>query len=472
MEMVRLNGCRRSAVLHCLLITLLLGGCARYHPSMLPEHADLSQSPAALQVDSAKLRFVGLQKKKIDLSDGLDQTEIAILAVLNNPGLKVQRAHRAVAGAQLFAAGLLPDPQLSASLDHPTGHIPGISTGWSLGLGYDILPLITRQASLDAAKNASSKVDLSLLWQEWQVVQQARSLAVSYETESRQIALLRKMLALYEKRYDQSARALQQGNLTLDVSGTDLTGLMGLYSQISQLEQTHNDTAHKLKLLLGLKPEARLKLSPLSKPVPLEAPAIRQGLADIARRRPDLLALQAGYRSQEAKVRSAVLAQFPSINIGINRARDTSAVYTSGFAITLNLPLFSANRGAIAVERASREELREEYQNRLDQATTDIDRLAVLQDIEAKQQKILDLYLPKLQKMINQARKAFRTGDIEALTFLNMETTLVNKRLELISLQGNQWENRIALDTLLALPYELTLQGEGRSAATLRKQRN
>ena len=322
------------------------------------------------------------------------------------------------------------------------------------------MPLITRQARLDTAASARSQVDLTLLWQEWQVVQQARSLDVRYQAESRQLALLRKTLKLYDKRYSQSAQALRRGDLTLDVSGTDLTGLMGIYSQISQLEQTHNETCHSLNLLLGLKPEVRLTLSPLSKPAPFEGSAIRKTLADIARRRPDLLALQAGYRSQEAKVRSAVLAQFPSISIGINRARDTSALYTSGFAISLNLPVFSANRGAIAVERASRSELRTEYQSRLDQTATDIDRLVALQAIDAKQQHVLDLYLPKLQKMVNQARQAFRNGDIDALTFLNMETTLVNKRLELISLQGNQWENRIALDTLLALPYESKLQAQ------------
>ena len=462
-------GKRRGTTFIWLVITLLLGGCAVYQPCMLPNHAALSVSPAALQIDSTKLRMTGLQNKKVDLSDGLDMTEIAIIAVLNNPGLKAQRARRAVAGAQLFAAGLLPDPQLSTSLDHPTDNTAGISTAWGLGLGYDIMPLITRQARLATASAARAQVDLTLLWQEWLVVQQARSLDVRYQTEARQLALLRKTLKLYERRYSQSARALTQGNLTLDVSGTDLTGLVGIYSQISQLEQKNNETNHKLNLLLGLKPETKLTLSPLTKPIAIKAATIRKSLADITRRRPDLLALQAGYRSQEAKVRRAVLAQFPSINIGINRARDTSAVYTNGFAISLNLPIFSANRGAIAVELATRAELRTEYQNRLSQTATDIDRLAALQGIEVKQQKILGLYLPKLQNMVNQARNAFRNGDIDALTFLNMETTLVNKRLEQINLQGSQWENRIALDTLLALSYGSLSRTRYQPAASVKK---
>ena len=40
--------------------------------------------------------------------------------------------------------------------------------------------------------------------------------------------------------------------------------------------------------------------------------------------------------------------------------------------------------------------------------------------------------------------------DINALTFLNMETTWINKQLEQQSLVQSQWESRIALDTALA----------------------
>jgi len=435
-----------------LSTAVLLGGCAVYHHRPLPDHAALPDAPDALRIDASRLHIAGLKNKKINLSDGLDMTEIAILAVLNNPDLTAQRARRAVAGAQLFAAGLLPDPQLSVSLDHPTNDVAGAMNGWGLGLGYDILPLITRQARINAETNAGSRLDLDLLWQEWQVAQQARSLYIRYQSESRRLALLKKTRALYRRRYAHSARALAQGNLTLDVSGTDLTALMDISSQINQLQQSHNETCHNLNLLLGLSPGVSLTLSPWKKPAALDRPSIKKGLATLSRRRPDLLALQAGYRSREAKVRAAVLAQFPSLSIGFNRARDTGGLYTNGFGINLNLPLFSGNRGAIAVERATRDQLRTEYQARLDQALSDVDRLVELQNIVTKQQQTLNRYLPKLQKMVKQAQSAYRKGDIDALTFLNMETTWVNKRLEEIDLEQSQWDNRIALETLLAWP--------------------
>jgi outer membrane protein TolC len=51
-----------------------------------------------------------------------------------------------------------------------------------------------------------------------------------------------------------------------------------------------------------------------------------------------------------------------------------------------------------------------------------------------------------------RARKAYKRGDLDALMFLNLESTWLNKRLEEISLQQNQWEIQISLQALLALP--------------------
>ena len=53
---------------------------------------------------------------------------------------------------------------------------------------------------------------------------------------------------------------------------------------------------------------------------------------------------------------------------------------------------------------------------------------------------------------MERARSAYAQGEIDALSFLNMESTWVNKRLEQIGLEQALWENRIALETMLALP--------------------
>ena len=430
----------------------LLSGCASYRPQPLHNDAALAASVESLQAEVSALPKGTAARHAFNAADGLDLVEVGILAVLNNPDLKAQRARLAVADAQVFAAGLLPDPQLAGGIDKPTGNTAGLVNAFALGLDYDIIPLITRQARVDAEAKAQRKVRLDLLWQEWQVIQQARSLAVDLSLEQQRLALLHQMLDLYRERYRHSTAALAQGDVTLDVNGTDLTALLDTLSQISQLEQTHNRTRHSFNLLLGLQPAARVEIAALPVAAPLPADSPNAQLAGLAQRRPDLLALQAGYASQEARVRAAILAQFPSLSIGVNRARDTGDVKTVGLSVTLSLPLFSGNRGNIAVERASREQLRAEYRARLAQTAVDVSRLRELQDIIRRQQDNLHTYLPRLKTLVERARKAYGQGDIGALTFLNMESTWVNKRLEQLSLAQAGWENRIALQALLALP--------------------
>ena len=56
-------------------------------------------------------------------------------------------------------------------------------------------------------------------------------------------------------------------------------------------------------------------------PSRLDPPSTEALLADIQDRRLDLLALRRGYESEDAKLRAAILEQFPKINLGFNAAQ-------------------------------------------------------------------------------------------------------------------------------------------------------
>jgi len=430
----------------------LLSACATYQPEPLAEQSRLASSVAALSADVNRFGDTGLSAYTLDPSRPLDLTAIGILAALNNPELRIQRTRWKLAGAQVFAAGLLPDPTLALGVDRPLGHDSSLVNPWLVDVGYDIVPLITRQARLDAAREGQDQVYLELLWREWQVIQQARTLAVRLQYQEKQLDLLQNMRTLYERRYGRSADAMQGGDVTLDVAGTDLTALVTTSSQVSQLEQSINETRHALNLVLGLKPGVEVQLEEMAPPAEQTAGDLSGQLARVAETRPDILALKAGYASQEASVRAAILAQFPSIGISVNRARDSGDVNTAGLSISLSLPLFSGNRGNIAVARATREILAQEYETRLANTETDVDRLLQLQQILRQQDQDLAAYLPQLKEMVEQSRVAYQQGDIDAVTFLNMESTWVNQRLVQINVTQLMWENRIALEALLALP--------------------
>lgn len=434
------------------LVLLGMTGCATYTAKPLPRHPDLVADASHLNVDAASLKLPMPARHRFDPSNGLDMTEVAMLAVANNPELKAERQRAKIAGAQLFAAKLLPDPQLSISADHPTDHDPSLGNAYGVGLNYDLTALVTRSARMQEAVASKRQVNLEVMWHEWQTVQQARILFVRTVYQQQRVALLREAAALYGRRYARSAKALSQGNLTLDVAGTDLTALMDADSRLAQAERNLDKTRRKLKALLGLSPQAPLTLQQPASAPPNYLRPVATLLKTLPQRRPDLLALAAGYRSQEARVRRAILAQFPSLSVGLNRARDTSNVHTVGLGISLNLPLLNANRGDIKVQRATRAQLRQQYQARIDAAVGEVDSLLSQQALIQQQLELTGAHLPILARMVEQAQRAYRARNIDALTYLNMQSTLLSKQLEQTDLTQARWETRIALDTLLAWP--------------------
>jgi len=446
------RGATSLGVLAATAWLLLLSGCASYHARPLPGSDNLdSRLPAA--VNEQALQLPPLRHHVLNPARGLDSIGVAMLAVVNNPTLKARRKDLGVARAQLFAAHLLPDPQLALSFDHPTSGGPGLSNGHSAGLNYDLMSLISHGADVEAAREGRNKANLDVLWQEWQTAQKARQLYFRRLADQQKVALLERSAATQKHRYENARHQLQLGNITLETLSSDLTGYTDIQSRLYKARLDLSDARHRLNALLGLKPELDLKIRPPAQPVPALPPRAGDTTA-LIRHRPDLLALKAGYRSQEARVRRAILHQFPSINLGFNQASDTSAVHTVGLGLQLNLPLWDRNRGAIAVQRATRAALRQTYQARIDRTLGDLDRLRSRFRLLLQQYRELQANLPTLKRVYRQALKAYRAGNFSSLSYLNIQNTLLTKETDAIDLRLALWDARIALETLLGWPLD------------------
>lgn len=430
-------------------VVLGLAGCASYAPEPLPTQIALPQSAAAISVDPAQLPFRALSAHPFNPADGLDMDEVAMLAVANNPQLRQARDDLGVARAQSFAAGLLPDPQLGVSFDHPTNGTTGNTNAFNLNPSYDLNALLLRSSRVGAATMEERRVNLALLWQEWQVVSQARLLFARLTTQAQLLARLRAARDLLADRYRRSRQALAAGNVTIDVASADLAALQGIERQINEQERNLLQNRASLNGVLGLAANASLPLTGDAEIAAIDAAAVRAGLERRLNERPDLQALQAGYRSQEEKFRGAVLAQFPALNVGLTRARDTSGLYTLGFGLSLSLPIFNANRGNIAIEKATRKKLFDEYQDRLNSAysetDTALDNLPLLQDqLRRTRQTVSELETTALR-----AQAAYRAGNMAAPDYVRLQSALLDKQTEALNLKEALMEQRIALETLL-----------------------
>lgn len=450
----------RACVLFSACFALL--GCVSYHAKPLPATPDLAATLDELKTDLPDTPVLPIRQHRFDLSDGLDRDEVATLAVVNNGDLKTARDRAGVAHAQAFAAGLLPNPQLGLALDSPRSSDLSLVTAYSLGLSYDINLLIQRSAVQRAAVSEARRADLNLLWQEWQVVARARLLFVSATAQERALGLLQSERELFRQRYLHAQKALDEGNIAIDQVSAYLSALQAVDRRINDLERQTVGTRHDLNALLGLAPEVRLDLVRGADLPEIDATAIRRLLPDLPRRRPDLLALQAGYQAQEERLRESVLAQFPAFNLGITRARDTGGIQTEGLAIGLTLPLFNRNQGNIAIQNATRKQLYDEYQARLNTAYSDVDRILQNQELLEAQKKELESSLAEMNRVSAAAETAFREKIMDALHYTSLRTSLINKQIEAIDLERLLLEQRVALQTVIGGELPLKPQGKAR----------
>jgi outer membrane protein, heavy metal efflux system len=482
---------RRLAQRAAWVTPLLVSGCTTFHPKPLPTAPDLARSPA-LTVPISEFNLPGIQPHPFNPAKGLDETTVMTLAVVNNPDLKAQRLQAGVARAQVLEAGILPDPVVSGGLSKSAS-----ITGYNVGLSEDIQALITRGAAKAAAKARQRQVNLEILWQEWQVAEQARELFIQARADAELEGLLTTNADLLSNQYRQDQAALERNNMTAGAVMADFAALSGAEAQLRQIELQLNQTRHALNQLLGLRPDTRLRLivtaqvtapdaydrsadalvrdarkprsrtraSALRSPPgqlpliggggikPLSAKAFQSAVAALPHRRADLLALRAGYQSQEQLLREAILAQFPSMSAGVQRSKSAEeGVYASGFTVQITLPLFNRNRGQIGIQRATRAVLYQTYQARLDQAGSQADQVWRATRIMARQLENLVPSLPSLQRAAMAAERSYRQGNLALDRYVTQESSFLTQQAAAVRLKTSLQLAQSALLTLLGLP--------------------
>jgi outer membrane protein TolC len=427
----------------------VLAACSTYQPLQLPTTNDLltEVSHTKEAVDAMPSR--PLQSHVFDPSDGFDRIEFATLAVLNNPDLKLARADTGVTHAQAFAAGLLPDPQIALQRDHQLGYPPGATIAFTAGMTIDFAALLSHPALSAAADADARKAELNLLWQEWQTVAQAEVLFAKVVAQEKTLASLRRYQSLFADRWTRTKAAAERGLLSSDSVTPYLTALQDVNRQVSDLERQNNQSRHDLNALAGVDPGVTLALVAQDNDVHVDADAVHAALPEVLPRRPDLAALAAGYEAEDDRYRGALIAQFPGFTFGPDRARDTTNVNTTGFALGVTLPVFNRNRGNIAIERATREKLRIEFQGRLNATTVEVDRLLAEQSLLEAQLRQIDAALSDLDRATKRAESAFIARNVDALVLTNVQSSLLAKQVEQINTEEALTEQRVALRTLI-----------------------
>jgi outer membrane protein TolC len=418
------------------LTLALLAACATYTPLPLDGRAALSD------------RVEKLDRATDSLPERLSMDDVVMLTLRNNPDLVAARAQRGLARAQVLAAGIVPNPSLSGSYGFLLGG-PGTTAALAAGVSQDLKSLVTLSSNRASARHAAREIDSSLLWQEWQTIAKARLLAVDLMEGEKLRQVIGQNGAQLQELLTRNRDALTRGDTTLTALVPDLSAQAAVRKQQEDLERQQATRRRDLNVLLGLAPLAALTLSENIGVPAVDATAIEQAIPSLANRRPDLIALQLGYRSQEDKVRGAILAQFPMLSLGVSGGHDSTDVRTFGPQITLELPLFNRNQGNIAVERATRQRLHDEFTARLATAKAEIQSLLADMALLQTQLAVKQPQLEELQQVAARAGSAYRNGDLDERTYVDVLSARNAKQQEILGIEQILLEQQIAVATLV-----------------------
>ena len=420
-----------------------LGGCVSYSPKPIDTHFSFesaSQLIARYRDQNSSSSIAVLNPSK-----GVDGAQLAVLAVFNNPALQLARADANISHAQLFAAGLFPDPTVGYSILNPVGSIPGSASGTFMGIGYDLSSLWFRGINQAVARHETEKVDLGVLWLEWQSVAEAMMLYYQSVNLEKQSVLLMQYHSLYGSQLRSSRVAYTKSLVSSDVLSSNITLLDGIDKLIQDNNQQKNKTSSSIAALLGIDSGSEVPLQEGFELRTFSDDEIQKSLLKLDEIRPDLIALRIGYDAQEERVRKAVWAQFPAISVSLGHETDVTAVSTQSIGITLTLPLFERGRGAIAMEQASREKLFQEYKARQAYTRNEVQKILNDRNLYLKRLNQLQPVLKNLEEARASAVKAFGRGDIDEPTYVRYIASSLDKKMESLQVAQNIREMDIAL---------------------------
>jgi outer membrane protein TolC len=394
----------------------LVAGCARF------EHQPLSPTETAGKLESRSLDNPAL---KSFLEQNLhraftewpaiswDTEKLTLAAFFYHPSLDVARAEWAVAQAGKITAGERPNPTLNLMPGYDT--TTAIPSPW-LPLGTLDVPIETagkRKYRIAQAGHLSEAARLNIASVAWQVHNGVRKSLVELNAAREEEALLREQQALQAE----NLRLLEGQYQAGAVSAFEVAqaGIASDSTRLALLEAERESAEARVQLAgaIGVPAAAlegiRLSFDDLGRlpEVASLADARRQALLT----RPDILGALAEYAASQSALQLEIAKQFPDIHLG------PGYQYNQGdnqwlLALTVTLPVFNHNQGAIAEATASRAESAARFNALQAGVLSDIDRAVAGYRAALKKRGDADALLARLKKQEQRSSAMFDAGEI------------------------------------------------------------
>ncbi|MBI5364883.1 MAG: TolC family protein [Planctomycetes bacterium] len=428
-----------SAAIACLLGACVLAACAQYRPRPLVAEQELADLRArtldALRIEYAEsVAGVDAPPRTFDPSDGLDEAELAAVALTLDPALRARRGAIGEVQALRISAGLLPNPELGASIR------PGMGAASGTALGFDLLFLLLRPDERPARRAAAEaqvgSVRAEIEAEELRLVADVRRARIAVLAAQQSARLLRQEQALRDEalaRVHEQHALGEAAQLAIALVELDRTSVQ---RELRAAEAAVERARRSLRALLGIPPATELRLAGEEAeltftivPEPTDEALDARLLAE----HPELRARAADYERAEAELRLAIAGQFPSVRIGPSFEQDVEGGQSLGLGASVELPLFDRNQGAIAARSAARDRARAEYvavlhrlRARAFDARAELHRART--EVELQRAEVL----PLVERSEALFEAAFRARELSVFEWMTARARSIQARRELL----------------------------------------
>ncbi len=343
--------------------SVLLAGCARFHPQLI------SPEQTAVQLESRRLDDPGLkpfmeERLGHSLTDWpfkkWDVNSLTLAAFYFHPDLAVARAQWRLAEAGVKTAGARPNPSLTVTPAYDT-QIPGNPSPWIVPVSLDV-PIETagkRAKRIAEAQDASQSAWWSLITAAWQIRSDVRARLLDFTVAGRRLDLLTNQVSVQEKMVQLLQQRLEAGAISRPELTPAQIALNKARLDANDAQIQLADARSQLAEAAGVGTAA---LDSVTLAFDFSAPAPEDLTSAEVRRmallgRSDIRGALADYAAAQDELRLQIAKQYPDLHLGPGYAWNSGNAGDNEWSLglTLELPILDQNQGPIAEAKARRE---------------------------------------------------------------------------------------------------------------------
>ena len=417
-------------------LPLLLVACQRYSPAPLDlaKHRSLMErrtpSSARVAAYAKEIAATTPHANNYDPDDGLTLDEAEVVTLFLNPQLRLARLRANVSRVGAAEAGRWEDPELQVDGERI---IESVDEPWVLGAGLAFtIPLSGRlRVERQQAWSQATLEKLRALAEERRVLGELRTEWIEWSAVNERARLAGEVVGELSGLAERADRLRQAGEL--DPLDARLLRLEAV-TQTSRLrghEASARTAELRLKARLGLAPSAAVKLVPSLAVRAVQLPSdedIDRLLAD----HPRLQVARAEYEVAEKTLQLEVKKQYPDLTLGGGFGTDEGTERVL-FGASLPLPIFNANRRAIAEAAANREAMRAAAEAQYEQLIGDVAvARATIEGAAARLKYVESELAPLADQQVQDALRRGKVGDFNAIVLLEALTTAHEAKVEVL----------------------------------------